>query len=229
LDRTSLIKNALADYESRNRPYVGRLTRLLDTICASDRLHPLFLNTLSMMEHIGSRKIMLTQARGDMDQPTLKHLADETRHAFFMKRQAEAAGGRSMAYGAADVLAQAAARMYFQRLELGMRQELPASNAATYLYMSLIVEFRATWGYRIFQAALDRAGRTLPLKSLLAEERQHLTDMGERLEKIGALSAEHIAAFSRRETAGFERLLGALESDLRVQTAAKGERRHFVA
>jgi hypothetical protein len=224
-----LIKNALADFETLNRPFVGRLTRLLDTICASDELHPLFLNTLSMMEHIGSRKIMVTQARGDMDQPTLKHLADETRHAFFMKRHAQAASKRDMAYGADDVLAQPAARMYFQRLELSMRQVLPADSAATYLYMSMIVEFRATWGYRIFQEALTRAGRNLPLKSLLAEERAHLTDMAERLESIGALAPEHIAAFSRRETAGFERLLGALEQDARVKNADKDQDQRCVA
>jgi hypothetical protein len=225
----SLIAKALADFEALNRPFVGRLTRLLDTVCGSDALHPLFLNTLSMMEHIGSRKIMVTQARGDMDQPTLKHLADETRHAFFMKRHAQAAGKRDMAYGAADVLAQAAARMYFQRLELGMRRALPADGAAIYLYMSMIVEFRATWGYRIFQEALERAGRNLPLKSLLAEERRHLEDMTERLERIGALSAATIDAFARRETAGFERLLVALENDARVQAVTRDERQRFVA
>jgi hypothetical protein len=219
----------LANYETLNRPYVGRLTHLLDTICASNDLHPLFLNTLSMMEHIGSRKIMVTQAKGDMDQPTLKHLADETRHAFFMKRHAQIAGKRDMAYGAEDVLAQPAARMYFQRLELGMRQVLPADTAATYLYMSMIVEFRATWGYKIFQDALTRAGRNLPLKSLLAEEKAHLSDMAERLESLGALSDEHMDAFARRETTGFARLLGALEEDFRVKGADKNQRQRFVA
>jgi hypothetical protein len=225
----SLITKALADYQTLNRPFVGRLTRLLDTICGSDALHPLFLNTLSMMEHIGSRKIMVTQTRGDMDQPTLKHLADETRHAFFMKRHAQAFSKRDMAYGAEDVLAQAAARMYFQRLELGMRQTLPTDGAAVYLYMSMIVEFRATWGYGIFQGALERAERNLPLKSLLAEERQHLEDMTARLERIGELSADTIDAFARRETAGFERLLIALENDARVKNAGKDERQRFVA
>ncbi|TAL03227.1 MAG: hypothetical protein EPO08_04570 [Rhodospirillaceae bacterium] len=221
---SSLIQSALSDFETKNKRLVGRLTNLLDTICASDALHGLFLNTLSMMEHIGSRKIMVTQGRTDMDQPTLKHLADETRHAFFMKRHAETATKRTLAYGSGDVLAHAAARMYFQRLELAMRQSLSGPSAAVYLYMSMIVEFRATWGYGIFQAALKRAGRNLPLKSLLAEEEQHLEDMARRLDRVGALSRDYIDAFTSQETRGFERLLSALEQDSRVAAADSAPR-----
>jgi len=217
----SLITNALADFEAKNRPLVPRVSRLLDTISGADSLHCLFLNTLSLMEHIGSRKIMVTQGRTDMDQPTLKHLADETRHAFFMKRRAESAAKRTLAYGADEVLASAAARMYFQRLELSMRQAINDNGPAVYLYMSLIVEFRATWGYRIYQTALERAGRNLPLKSLLAEEHQHLDDMARRLERLGAFSDTQVAAFARRETDGFARLLTALEQDPRVDAVGR--------
>jgi len=207
----SLLQSAVTDFESRNAHLVDRVTTLLDTISTTDALHSRFLNTLSMMEHIGSRKIMVTQGRTDMDQPTLKHLADETRHAFFMKRHAEAAAARALAYAPDEVLAHASARMYFQRLELAMRRTITEPGAAVYLYMSMIVEFRATWGYRIYQAALQRAGRNLPLKSLLAEEKQHLGDMAARLERLGALSATRIDAFSRQETNCFERLVDALE------------------
>jgi len=214
-----LIQKTITDFEARNRHLAGRVTDLLDTVSNSALLHGLFLNTLSMMEHIGSRKIMVTQARTDMDQPTLKHLADETRHAFFMKRQAENASARPMTYGTDDVLAHAAARMYFQRLELTMRNALPRSATSVYLYMSMIVEFRATWGYGIYQGALHRAKRDVPLKSLLAEEHQHLEDMAARLEVTGALSESLLGQFIGHEQRGFERLLGALERDPRVAEA----------
>jgi hypothetical protein len=217
---SSLIDDAQTAFATLNRPLVNRVTTLLDTISGADALHPLFLNTLSMMEHIGSRKIMVTQGRADMDQPTLKHLADETRHAFFMKRHAEAVAKTSMGYTPDEVLAHAAARMYFQRLELSMRQTIDGPPAAVYLYMSMIVEFRATWGYDIYQAALKRAGRHLPLKSLMAEEHQHLADMAQRLQRLRAFTEERVRQFCALETAGFARLISALESDPRVIAAS---------
>ena len=78
------------------------------------------INTLSMLEHIGSHKIMATQHAPDIDQPTLKHVAEESHHAYFLKRQAEKTAARPMEYVEDDLLAPAAARMYFQRLESAM-------------------------------------------------------------------------------------------------------------
>ena len=60
---------------------------------------------------------MATQHGPGIDQPTLKHLAEETRHAFFFKRAAEREAGGALTGGPADLLAPSAARRYFQRLE----------------------------------------------------------------------------------------------------------------
>src|SRR5690606_16662201 len=120
---------------------------LLARIVPDAPRHARLLNTLSLLEHLGSRKIVATQSSAGIDEPTLRHVAEEAHHAYFMKRQAQKAGGRALEYVDTDLLAPAAARMYFQRLEAGMKRALGSTPRprATYLYMSMIVEFRALW------------------------------------------------------------------------------------
>ena len=63
------------------------------------------------MEHIGSRKIMASQSERGLGGDTLRHLAEETRHAYFFKRAAEKLAHRPLGYGAAETIAGAAARV----------------------------------------------------------------------------------------------------------------------
>jgi hypothetical protein len=166
-----------------------------------------------MLEHMGSHKIMATQRGPAIDQATLRHVAEEAHHAYFMKRQGEKTAERPMEYVAADLLAPAAARMYFQRLESAMLKLLERQHSAraAYLYMSLIVEFRALWFYRLYAQVLKRAAHVLSLKRVLGEEQNHLSDIAHRLEMAGELSNTRAAAFLEREKALYERLLGAMQ------------------
>lgn len=218
----SVIRSVISDFERDNAPLVEPVTALLDRFCAEPRLHARFMNTLSLMEHIGSRKIMATQHGDDLDQPTLKHLAEETRHAFFFKRHAERAARRSLSYGAPELVAPAAARMYFQRLEAAIARPLRtgADRRAVYLYTSMIVEFRAVWAYRLYQDALARAGLPVSLKSLVAEEVGHLADMAGRLDDMGAFTADRVTAYCTEERRLFERLVSALSAGSTAAAAA---------
>jgi demethoxyubiquinone hydroxylase (CLK1/Coq7/Cat5 family) len=175
-----------------------------------------------MLEHMGSHKIMATQHRRGIEQPTLKHIAEEAHHAYFMKRQAEKMAGRPLEYIASELLAPASARMYFQRLEAVMLRRLEAeqSASATYLYMSMIVEFRALWLYRLYQHMLRRARHPLSLKRIIGEEQGHLADMAQRLESADELSDVRAAAFVDLETRLFKRLLAAMARDAGALAAA---------
>ena len=211
------------DFETANQPYATRLSTLLGVVTADNALFPKFLNTLSMMEHMGARRIMLTQGAGALNQETLKHMAEETRHAFFYKRQAERFAKRSMDYTASDTIAPSFARMYFKRLESHIAQTVkddadPLTTA--YLYMSMIIEFRAVWGFELLQTSLDAAGRKLSLKSLLAEEQGHLEDMEARLTALDGDSPIRVKAFLEKENALFVRLLTAFEAAVLPEQAA---------
>jgi hypothetical protein len=209
----SWLDEALAGFGADNDSLVMRTRSLLGRIVGDALLHSRLINTLSMLEHIGSYKIMATQHSPRVDQATLKHIAEEAHHAFFMKRQAEKTSGRPMEFVDEDLLAPSAARMYFQRLEAGMLGRLrhQRSENATYLYMSMIVEFRALWFYRLYDQSLKKAGHALSLKRLIGEEQSHLTDIAQRLESAGELSNARAGEFLGIEKMLYERLLGAIQ------------------
>ncbi len=210
--RDSWLGGTLERFAAANDPLLLQTRTLLARVVAEPATHARFINTLSMLEHMGSHKIMSTQHGADIDQPTLKHIAEEAQHAFFFKRQAEKTAGRPLEYVAADMLAPAAARMYFQRLEAAMLHVLQRqrSGRAAYLYMSMIVEFRALWFYRLYQQTLHRARAPLTLKRVLGEEQAHLGDMASRLEAAGELSDARTSQFLGHERRLYGRLLGAL-------------------
>jgi hypothetical protein len=209
----SWLDDAIARFDRDNDELAARTCILLDSIVAAPAHHARMINTLSLLEHMGSHKIMATQHSARIDQATLKHLAEEAHHAYFMKRQAEKTAEQPLEYVAEHLLAPAAARMYFQRLESAIVRTLDArlGPTAAYLYMSLIVEFRALWFYGLYQHALQRARKALSLKRVLGEERAHLNDMAERLEAIGARAAAQTAELLAAEKRLFVRLLGGFE------------------
>jgi hypothetical protein len=209
----SWLDDTLARFARDNADLVDRTRTVLTLVMTEPARHARMINTLSLLEHMGSHKIMATQHSAAIDQPTLKHVAEEAQHAYFMKRQAEKTAERPLEYVAADLLAPSAARMYFQRLEGATVRALgPQRSArAAYLYMSMIVEFRALWFYGLYEQALKRARHTLSLKRVLGEEQAHLRDMAERLEAGNELDGARAAEVLAEERRLFSRLLGAME------------------
>lgn len=214
----SWLDEALARFEADNDELVLPTRGLLNRLVPDAELHARLVNTLSLLEHIGSYKIMATQHSERIDEATLRHIAEEAHHAFFMKRQAEKSAGRPLEYTAPELFAPATARMYFQRLEAGMLGRLARerSAGAAYLYMSMIVEFRALWFYRLMQQTLARFEHPMSLKRVLGEEKHHLGDMAERLERAGELSDARTDAFLGLEKRLFGRLLEAMQRDVRA-------------
>jgi hypothetical protein len=209
----SWLDSVLARFTTDNTELVARTRALLETIVAEPQRHARMINTLSLLEHLGSHKIMATQHSAAIDQATLKHVAEEAHHAFFMKRQAEKTAERALEYIAADLLAPSSARLYFQRLEGATVRALGAQRSprAAYLYMSMIVEFRALWFYGLYEQALKRARHALSLRRVLGEEQAHLSDMAERLEAGGELDDARATEVLGAERKLYARLLGALE------------------
>jgi hypothetical protein len=209
----SWLDSALACFAAANDDLAPRTRALLDGIIAVPKRHARMINTLSLLEHMGSHKILLTQHSAAIDQATLKHVAEEAHHAFFMKRQAEKTAERALQYVADDLLAPSSARMYFQRLEGATVRALGSARSAraAYLYMSMIVEFRALWFYGLYEQALKRAQHALSLKRVLGEEQAHLGDMAERLEAGNELDDTRAAAVLAAERKLYSRLLNALE------------------
>jgi hypothetical protein len=204
----------LCAMESLNKSLEEPFQEFLRATIDDAREHARFLNMLSLLEHIGSRKIMLSQMRGTLTHEILKHLAEETRHAVFFKREAERLAGCSVkGYADQETACAAAARGYFGRLDSQLTARLSAAMhpEAPYLWVSLIVELRAVWVYRRYQKALAEVAFPLSLTGVLAEEDRHLSDLGIRLAHIDSGSIEALPSASVGERRLFERLLSALQ------------------
>lgn len=171
--------------------------------------HARFMNMLSMLEHMGSRKIMVSQMhrQDTLPEDTLKHLAEEARHAYFFKRQAERAAGHSLdGWTELNTAARVPALMYFGRMDAGISKDV--GDDLAYYWVSLVIELRACWLYRIYQEALEESDYQLSLKSLIAEEDGHLAEM------FGACGAnvDLLRRLSAYETGLFKKLWGQIDS-----------------
>lgn len=195
---------------------VTRVRRLLRNICGNPAVHARFLNTLSLLEHAGSRKIMLSQSRrgASLDHETLKHLAEETRHAYFFRRAAEAVARRKLNYSENDLLAGAHARLYLGRLDAFITRSVQSPLA--YLYMTLVVELRATWFYNLYQDVLKELEQPINLKGLLAEEKQHLEGIYMQLSALGEDIDVSLPLLKSFEESKYAALLAALERSAKI-------------
>lgn len=201
--------------KSNNERYKARVHSFLEAIVEDKPRHALFLNMLSMLEHLGSRKIMISQMDRVMTQDTLQHLAEEARHAYFFKRNAERVAGRSLdGWSDENTMCRIPSAMYFGRLDAGISKKVGERNA--YGWVSLIIELRACWLYEIYQDVLEKSSDHMSLKSLLAEEDKHLAEM---FDMCGG-DYDTLKSLSAYETELFEKLWSNLENETGKQKLA---------
>jgi hypothetical protein len=201
----------------RNARHEAPVKNYLARIIAEPQAHAKFMNMLSMLEHMGSRKIMLSQMNKSetLSEDTLKHLAEEARHAYFFKRQAERAAGHALdGWTDENTTARIPALMYFGRMDAGISKIVGEESA--YGWVSLIIELRACWLYGIYQKALEESPYQLSLKSLIAEEDGHLMEMY----AMCGSDTERLRALSEFETQLFEKLWAQIENDVQIRQAA---------
>jgi hypothetical protein len=200
-------------FEKNNRGTAAPVRARLAEFCAETELHARFLNMLSLLEHIGSRKIMNSPAMNAPGLDGLKHLAEEARHAVFFKRLAERMASRSLDYAPADTFVASSARLYMARLDAEICQTVGRATALAYLYMSLTVELRAVWLYRIYQDVLLEQNAGVTLKGILGEEELHLREMVARLSGLDPQVEERMTQFCAFEETRFRHLWSEIEQE----------------
>lgn len=162
------------------------LNTLLPIIIADNQLHARWLNTLSLMENTGARKISASEDPLTVTYIILKHAAEEHRHAFYLKKQIEKAGkAHCPTYAAEYLLAPAYSKYYLNQLDINvcryLKKELNLAGKdlrfAAYLLVTYAIEVRADELYPIYQEALKNAGSKVNVKSIILEEEGHLEEM----------------------------------------------------
>jgi hypothetical protein len=198
--------------------------QLLSRIVADTGKHARWLNTLSLMENTGARKISASEHKTEVTLIILKHAAEEHRHAFYLKKQISKLGsGLCPNYSDDYLLATHDSRYYLSMLDVQvckyLKSELKLSGNdlkfAAYLLVTYAIEVRADELYPVYQEVLDSRGSKVNVKSIILEEEGHLEEMLVQLknfspewERHAEKAVEFEAALFRKWMVGLEREIG---------------------
>jgi hypothetical protein len=164
-----------------------KLQEIFRNIIADDNLHAKFLNTLSLMENTGARKISASEHKTKVSYLILKHACEEARHAFYLKKQISKIANLSdfPTYENQFIIAPFGSYTYLQMLDIQVCRYLKTNlnlsgeslKYAAYLLVTYAIEVRADELYPIYQEALDEAKSKVNVKSIIVEEEGHLEEM----------------------------------------------------
>ncbi len=199
------------------------LSEILPVIIADNQLHARWLNTLSLMENTGARKISASEDPLTVTYIILKHAAEEHRHAFYLKKQIEkTADGFCPTYAPEYLLAPAYSRYYLNQLDVEvcryLKNELRLTGKdlrfAAYLLVTYAIEVRADELYPVYQDALEAVGSKINVKSIILEEEGHLEDMINQLKSFSPDWESHAQKAVGFESRLFTDWVGALGVEL---------------
>jgi hypothetical protein len=171
------------------------LQELLTRVVANDQVHARFLNTLSLQENIGARKISANERPETSTYMVLKHAAEEHRHAFYLKKQiGKLADVSCPTYEPDYLLAPISSKHYLHQLDMHcsryLQQEMNLNKLqlkfAAYLLVTYAIEVRADLIYPIYQEVLQQANSKVSVRSIIIEEQGHLEEMTAQLQQFDA-------------------------------------------
>ncbi len=168
-----------------------QLSKIVNKIVLRDDTHAKWLNSLSMMENTGARKISKYEHPVHTNIIVLKHAAEEARHAYYLKKQIGKLGKDACPdYSYPYLLAPLESYHYLQMLDVEacryIKNKLGLEGRAlkhgAYLLVTYAIEVRADMLYGIYQEALTAHKSKVNVKSIIAEEEGHLEEMQRMLE-----------------------------------------------
>lgn len=195
---------------------------LLERVIADNELHARWLNMLSYLEFVGSRKIFKTQRAGVLNEEILKHASDEARHALVLKQMClKLDVEKRENFENEDLLCGFSAYRYFQSLDSTAKQtfEGEISNPEElayrcYVYVSYIIEVRANWLYGVYAALLKKASSPVSVSAIIHDEVRHLEDMSAEIRRVDSEYEARIEEFLAKEERFFLRFLDTFERTL---------------
>lgn len=198
----------------------GFFHRLLE----KPRKHALFLNTVSLLEHMGSRKILMTQSHENTPELVLNHASEEARHALFFKRKISKLDPQFRpTYKNNELLAGISGKIYFQRLDAMVKRNLSLTSFQSeknrisflnYLYTTTLIELRAMEVYETYDRILEEKSIGFRLTSIIKEEEGHLKGMNRLLSQNDPDYETRLSGFREKEKIYFNKFLGSLEKEI---------------
>ncbi|MCU0469203.1 MAG: hypothetical protein MUF58_11405 [Arcicella sp.] len=200
------------------------LQEIFRNIIDNSHLHARFLNTLSLMENTGARKISASEHKTQVSYLILKHASEEARHAFYLKKQIQKVADLAdfPTYENPYLVAPFASYTYLHSLDIQLCRYLKSTlklsgndlKYAAYLLVTYAIEVRADELYPIYQDALDEAKSKVNVKSIIVEEEGHLAEMISQLKSFSEQWEMHAEKACNIERSLFEQWINALNSEL---------------
>jgi len=169
------------------------MEKLLKMIVENPDTHARWLNTLSMMENAGAKKIKNCEHPVFVNEIILKHSAEEARHAYYLKKQIQKIKKNSCpTYEKRYLLAPDFSYYYLHSLDVKVCRYLKTKYGykndklkyAAYLLVTYAIEVRADELYPIYQEILSEFDSPVNVKSIIAEEENHLEEMVHQLKEF---------------------------------------------
>lgn len=212
---------------SKNSHLSQKMRSFLNKVVLKNKTHAYWLNTLSFLEHIGSRKIVKSQNSHSLSFTLLEHIAEESRHAYFFKKLAQKLVEEKTCPNFEEkfMLNGKEGEKYFQQLDRSVETNLKSSDSErskvilflNYLYTTWLVERRALWLYEIYSDILKEKKFSFHLKPVLVDEDKHLETVEKELRNKDPHFNKRGTYFSSLEEEKFDIFLESLLSSPLIQ------------
>lgn len=199
------------------------LKRVINQIVSSPELHAKWLNSLSMMENTGARKISASEHDQLVDEIVLKHAAEEARHAYYLKSQIKKTGYTGCkTYQMDELLAPIQSQQYLHVLDTSisryLKQELDfAGNQlkyAAYLLVTYAIEVRADELYPVYEEVLRATESKISVRMIVVEEQGHLEEMIQQMDTFFGDWKSHSEFALAIEKRLFERWINSIQKSV---------------
>lgn len=202
---------------------------VLKEVVRSPKVHGRFLNTISLMEYIGARKIVKSQLERNIDQNMLMHMNEEIRHAQTFKKMAlKVSGGELTTYDDHYLIAANEARAYLQCVDRSVESALDGEDSvANYLLSTLLIEERANEVYPFYAQLMEPLGYASYIKNILKEEEFHLMEVLGALKEKNAISSAKLSALRMIESQAFQQLIEAIAHEMQMAPTISLESNFF--
>ena len=192
------------------------MLKILETVTNNKKLHARFLNTLSYLEYIGSRKMLKSLPAEILNKSFLDHINEEVRHSLFLKNLAEKLEKASLGFKKQELIAGDSASHYFQEVDhYSLRFSFSNSNPIlNYLYTTYAIEQRALIFYSLYNDILKKKSFPFSMQSILNDEAEHLDHVLKKIQKIDPFWEVHQEEISQFEHQKYFSLLISLEKEV---------------
>ena len=188
------------------------LLKILEKIIEDKTLHSRWLNTLSYLEYIGTRKILKSLPAHMLSKVFLEHINEEARHSLFFKSLAQKVAQKNLSFKEDELLASQAGSDYFQQIDQYTVKFSFSNPVINYFYTTYVVEQRALVVYSLYNDILKRKKLSLCLQSVLNDEKEHLQFVFEKIQGADPLWEKNLEEINHFEHQKYFSFLISLET-----------------